>query len=172
MKLDTNALLKAGGIGAGAMLVLSLLARVPFVGIVCCCLVYLGYAAIGVGYGYFAKQNGTPISAGSVALGGAIAAGIGGVLAGLVNGIGSYILFSSGGMVAMLGQLQQAGLTIPPETYQMYQQPFMGPLIAVMGFCFAIVIGAVIGAIGGAIYGGTQGNAGPAGPGDVITPAV
>jgi hypothetical protein len=172
MKLDTNALLKAGGIGAAAMLVLSLLARVPIVGIVCCCLVYVGYAAIGVGYGYFAKQNGTPISAGPVALGGAIAAGIGGVLAGLVNGIGSYILFSTGGMISMLGQLQQAGLTIPPETYQMYQEPYMGPLVAVCGFCFAIVIGAVIGAIAGAIYGSTQQSAGTAGPGDVITPAM
>jgi hypothetical protein len=164
MKLDSNALLKSAGIGAGAMLVLTLLAQIPLVGIACCCLIWLGYAGIGALYGVFARQNGALISAGPIALGGALAAAIAGVVQGIISGIVTLVFTSADMMTQTLVQLQQQGIDIPPEMYDVYTSGVMGPLAAVMGICMAIVFGAVLGAIGGAIYGATQSGKG--------TPAV
>jgi hypothetical protein len=160
MKLDGNALLKSAGIGAAAMLVLTLLTQIPFVGIACCCLIWLGYAGVGALYGVFARQNGALISAGPVALGGALAAAIAGVVQGIISGIVTLIFTSADMMTQTLMQLQQQGIDIPPEMYDFYASGAMGPAAAVVGLCMAIVIGAVLGAIGGAIYGATQSGKG------------
>jgi len=162
VNLDNNALLKSAGIGAGAALVLVLLTMIPIVGIVCCCVLYLGYAGIGVLYGVFAKQNGATVEPGSMALGGAIAAAVAGFVQGIVNGIVSFIGLQSGGTVQQLQQLyQQMGIDVPPQTYQMLQAPGMGLAAAAFGICFGLFIGAILGAIGGAIYGATQRNNAP-----------
>lgn len=170
MKLDTNALLKSAGIGAGAMLVLTLLAQIPFVGIACCCLIWLGYVGIGALYGVFARKNGALISAGPVALGGALAAAIAGVVQGIISGIVALVTTSAGMMTETLSQLQQQGIDIPPEMYQVYTSAAIGPAAAVMGICMAIVIGGIMGAIGGAIYGATQGGKAAPAPAVVESP--
>lgn len=163
MGLNTNALLKAGGIGAAAMLVLTLLTFIPFVGVVCCCLLYLGYAGIGVLYGYFAKQNTSLTSAGSAALGGAVAAAIAGLVYGIVNGAAYLIMSASGMLTDYLRSIEELGFTVPPEVYQLYSGVGGGILVAAFSLCWGILIGAVLGAIGGAIYGATQqGSAAPA----------
>lgn len=163
MSLNTNALLKAAGIGAAAVFILTLLTFIPFVGIVCCCLLYLGYAGVGVLYGYFAKQNIPQVDAGSAALGGAVAAAIAGLVYGIVNGAVFLITSVSGGMSSYLRQLEDLGFYMPPEVYQLYTGIGGGLLIAALSICWGIVIGAVLGAIGGAIYGATQkGSAAPA----------
>ncbi len=163
MGLNTNALLKAGGIGAAAMFVLTLLTFIPFVGIVCCCLLYLGYAGIGVLYGYFARRNTAFINAGSAALGGAIAAAIGGLVYGIVNGAAYLVMSASGMLTDYLRSMEELGFDLPPEVYQLYSGVGGGILVAAISLCWGILIGAVLGAIGGAIYGATQqGSATPA----------
>jgi hypothetical protein len=161
MKLDTNALLKAAGIGAGGALVLALLRLIPFVGIVCCCLIWLGYAGIGVLYGMFVKQSGGAVNAGSFALGGAIGAAIAGFISGLVNGIYTLIAGTASYATA-LESMEQQGLDIPPEVYSLYTGPAIGVGGAFLSVCGAIIFGAILGAIGGAIYGATQKDSTPA----------
>lgn len=173
MKLDNNALLKAAGIGAGAMVVLSLLSQIPIVGLACCCLVWLGYAGVGALYGYFARQNGMMIEAGPIALGGAIAAAIAGVAQGLVSGIISLIFTTGDAMAQALTQLEASGIDVPPEMASMYTGATFGIFALFMGLCFSIVIGAVLGAVGGAIYGATQRDTlPPPPPAEPVPPAM
>lgn len=163
MGLNTNALLKAAGIGAAAMVVLTLLTFIPLLGIVCCCLLYLGYAGVGALYGHFAKQNAALTGAGSAALGGAVAAAIAGLVYGIVNGAIFLVISATGGMVSYLQQLEGLGFDVPPEVAQLYAGTGGGLLVAALSICWGIVIGAVLGAIGGAIYGATQkGSTAPA----------
>jgi hypothetical protein len=136
-----------------------LLAQIPLVGIACCCVLYLGYAGVGVLYGVFAKKNGTPISAGPVALGGAIAAAIAGFVGGVVSGIFALLAVSAGAMADVLTQLEAQGFDVPPELAGLYAGTGMGVAGAVLGVCMTLIIGAILGAIGGAIYGGTQKSA-------------
>lgn len=152
MSLDSNALLKSAGIGAGAMFVLALLAQVPLVGLVCCCLIFLGYAGVGAGYGYFVKQNEGEINPGSFALGGAIAAAIAGIVQGVISGIAALII-GTGSTAASLAQLEAQGIDIPPEMYDLYAGAGAGAVGALTSICCAFIIAAVLGAIGGAIYG-------------------
>lgn len=170
MKLDNNALLKAAGIGAGAMVVLSLLGQIPIVGLVCCCLVWLGYAGIGVLYGVFAKQNGMQIEAGPIALGGALAAAIAGVAQGLISGIISLIFTSGDAMAQAFTQLEASGVDVPPEMMNLYTGASFGILVLFIGLCFSVVFGAALGAIGGAIYGAVQRDTLP--PAPPIEPAM
>nr|MBN1228189.1 hypothetical protein [Anaerolineae bacterium] len=157
MKLDTNALLKAAGIGAGGALVLALLGRIPYVGIACCCLVYLGFAGVGVLYTVFARQNNTPLDAGPMALGGAIAGAISGLLMGIVNGIFSAIQIGSGAIYNQLYMLEDAGLDLPPEVYDMYSGGAGTIIGAVCGsLCWGVIIAAILGAAGAAIFAATQ----------------
>lgn len=172
--LNSSALLKAAGIGAGAVLVLSLLSQIPVVGIACCCVLYLGYAGIGALYGVFVRQDGMAVEPGPLALGGAIAAAVAGVIQGLVGGIISFIGLSSGNTIAQMQQIyDQMGVDVPPEIYQMYSGAGMGVAAVAIGLCFSIIIGAILGAIGGAIYGATQRNsAPPAAPAPPAEPAM
>jgi hypothetical protein len=164
MSLDTNALLKAGGIGAAALLVLTLLAQIPAVGIVCCCLGYLAYAAIGVGYGFFAKKNSGMVNIGGFALGGAIAAAVAGIVQGIVSGVLSLILTTPAQMAQALEQLRSMGYDIPPEVEQAYTTAGAGVASILIGICCAFIIAAVLGAIGGAIYAAATQNQAPTAP--------
>jgi hypothetical protein len=165
MKLDTNALLKAGGIGAAAALVLTLAALLPFVGIVCCCLLYVAYAGVGVLYPFFAQKNGTAISAGPGALGGAIAAAIAGVVQGIVSGVATMITAGAGGFMASAAQLESMGIEVPPDVYNFYSSAASGVVVALTGLCIALVLSVILGAIGGAVYGGMrQSPAAPSAP--------
>lgn len=161
MSLDTNALLKAGGIGAAALLVLTLLAQIPAVGIVCCCLAYLAYVAIGAGYGFFAVKNGRMVNVGAFALGGAISAAVAGIVQGIVGGILSLILTTPAQMAQALDQLRSMGYDIPPEVAQFYTTAGAGVASIFVGICCAFIIAAVLGAIGGAIYAAANQNRTP-----------
>ncbi|MBN1122075.1 MAG: hypothetical protein JXJ17_13425 [Anaerolineae bacterium] len=163
MKLDTNALWKSAAIAAGGGLVLALLKLIPLAGIVCCCLLWLGYAGAGVLYGVFAKQGENGVDAGSGALGGAIAGAAAGLMAGIVGAISSLIM-GTAGMMSSLSQLQDQGIDVPPEMYDMYGSAAVGPMSAVMSLCGAFIFAAILGAIGGVIYGATQKDKGEVPP--------
>ena len=163
MNLDTKSLMRAGGIGAGVVVVLSLLGIIPLVGVVCCCLVFLAYGGIGAGYGYFTMQEGNPSDPGQFAIGGAIAAAAASVIAGIVNAIVQLILTTLGigiGSAAALSQLE--GLDLPPEVASQFAASAGFSLMgAIVGICVGFFIAAALGAIGGAIYGSTQQNRAP-----------
>lgn len=161
MSLDTNALLKAAGIGAAALLVLTLLAQIPLVGIVCCCLAYLAFAAIGAGYGFFVRKNGGVVTVGGGALGGAIAGAIAGVVQGLISGIASLILTTPAAMAQALDQLRSMGYDVPPEVAQFYTTAGAGVASIFIGICWGFIVAAILGAIGGAIYAATTQNQPP-----------
>ncbi len=161
MKLDTSALLKAGGIGAAAMLVLTLMSLIPIVGFVCCCLLYLGFAGVGVLYGVFAKQSGSPLGAGPGALGGAVSAAIAGLVQGIVSGVATLIMAGAGMMANYLSQVETMGYDIPPELYDFYASSAFGIIAALFSICWGVIIGAILGAVGGAIYGATQQSSTP-----------
>ena len=162
MNLDNNALLKSAGIGAAAVIVLSVLTQIPAVGLVCCCLLLLAYGGIGALYGYFAHRNGSALTGGSAALGGAIAAGIAGIAQGIVSAIVTLVVMpGNAATAAAIAQLEAQGFDVPPEVAQLYSSTGFGALGAVLGVCFTLIVGAILGAIGGAIYGSTQRNAPP-----------
>lgn len=164
MNLDNNALFKAAGIGAAAVLVLTLLSQIPLVGIACCCVLWLSYLGIGALYGVFAKQNGALISAGPLALGGALAAAIAGIVQGIISSIVSLLFTSEAAMAEALAQLEAQGMEVPPEMLELYTGTGFGIASALIGICMALFIGAILGAIGGAIYGATQQGRGPVAP--------
>jgi hypothetical protein len=166
MKLDTSALWKSAAIAAGGGLVLALLKLIPIAGVVCCCLLWLGYAGAGVLYGVFAKQGENGVDAGSGALGGAIAGAAAGLMAGIVGSITTLIIGTSSATAALY-QLEDQGVDVPPQMFDMYTSGAAGPLGAVMSLCGAFIFAAILGAIGGVIYGATQKDKGgmtPAAP--------
>ena len=164
MSLDTNALLKSAGIGAGVLVVLaiisgvaslavgpaadpSIMGAVGILSMVCCCVGLLLYAAVGVGYAWFAQKNETPLEPGPMALGGGLAALIAGVVQGVVNSIFSLIT-GSAGMADAMAQFQ--GADLPPE---FAAAAGGGAIVGVcIGLCVVIVLSAGLGAAGGAIY--------------------
>ncbi|NLH06658.1 MAG: hypothetical protein GX484_03545, partial [Chloroflexi bacterium] len=91
MQLDNSALLKATGVGAAVVLVLTLLSQIPLLRLVFCCVLWcvlwLGYVGIGALYGVIARRGGAMFSAGPLALGGAIAAGLSGIVQGIISSI-------------------------------------------------------------------------------------
>ena len=149
--LNTSALMKAGGIGIGAIIVLNLLGLIPIVGIACCCLGWLAYVGVGALYGLFAKQDGTPVDTAQFAIGGAIAGAAMGLVGGIVNGITSAI-FGGAAMADAMAQLQGQGIDVPPE---LMGGATVGIGAILLGVCFAFVFAAVLGAAGGAIYAAT-----------------
>lgn len=156
MNLDNRALLRSAGIGAAALAILGLLANVPVVGLICCCLLPFGYIGVGASYPYFAGRNltgPTMLTTGGAALGGGIAAAIAGLVQGIVSGIASMLFFSSaGGTQAYIDSLEAAGVEVPPEYASMLASGGLGAGSILGAMCFGLVIGLVLGAIGGLIY--------------------
>lgn len=165
MSLDTNALIKSAGIGTVIALVLSVISQVislmlgvdtlsptdataiagplMIVSTCLCCVGYAVYAAVGVGYAFFAQQNGTSLDPGPMALGGGVSAVIVSVIQSVFGAI-LFLLFGTQALSESLGQF---------DTTEM-----MGPMLAggfiglVIGFCIAFVLSAALGAGGGAAY--------------------
>jgi hypothetical protein len=161
MNLDTNSLLKAGGIGVAAVVVLNLLALIPFVGVVCCCLAILAYGGIGAGYGYFTMQEGNTADPGQFALGGAVTAAAASIVAGIINAIVQLILTTLG--ISSAAALSQFEGQLPPEVAsQLAGAAGFTVVGAITGICIGFFVAAALGAIGGAIYGSTQQNKTPA----------
>lgn len=157
MRLDNSALLRATGIGAAVVLVLTLLSQIPLLGLVFCCILWLSYVGIGALYGVFARRGGAMLSAGPLALGGAIAAGLAGIVQGIISSIVSMLFTSEAAMADALAQLEAQGLEVPPEMLEMYTGTGFGIASALFAICFSFFIAAIMGAIGGAIYGATRG---------------
>ncbi len=170
MKLDTNALLKAGGIGLGGGLVLGLASQVPLVGLLCCCLVPIAWVGAGVLYGLFAKNNDTEINAGQFAIGGAIAGLAAGVGTSIINIIASSIVLMTSDISDLMSIYTDLGIDLPPEMLDVYANgggTGYAILGVVMVMCGMVFFAAAAGAIGGAAYGGIVGS-----NNDEISPAV
>ena len=153
--------LKAGLIGAGIVLVLTLLSHIPlpFLGCVCCGVIWLAYAGIGALAGRFLEP---PRAAGTGAGAGAIAGVISGAVSGLVW---SAVLAVQ---MALTGTGEIASM-IDPDTMRQLTDLGLDPstiatLSGVSGVgivgglcCLAgLAIGAALGAVGGAVYCSTK----------------
>ncbi len=165
--LDTNALLKTIGGGLAATILIAgcgygvnalVLGTAPgeipanmetiptgyWVYSVCAsCLGYLLVAVIGAGYGFFAQRNGMAPHAGRMALGGALALLVVGVVMTIISGIIT--------LAPMINMFSDAFVMSGLPSYG----PFRGffPLIVLIGVCGALAIYAALGAVGGAVYG-------------------
>jgi ABC-type Fe3+ transport system permease subunit len=166
MSLDNKSLMRAGGIGAGVLVVVSILSAVtalffPLLVFICCCLVIILYAGIGAGYGYFSIQNGNPSDPGQFALGGAIAAAAASIVAGIVGAIVQAIMAALNlGAAATAAQLE--AFDLPPEATAAFGMSAGFSIAeAFVSICLGFFIAAALGAIGGAIYGATQQNKAP-----------
>jgi len=159
--MSMQAGLKAGGIGAVVMIVLALLGLIPipFLGCLCCLLVFAAWIGAGV---LAANFSPAPRTSGAAAGAGALAGVISGLGYGLVLAIVDVVRAATGAGAAalssaftpeMLQQLQQAG--IDPQTFTQITT-FMastGGAALVGSLCCigALVLGAALGAVGGAI---------------------
>jgi hypothetical protein len=148
----SQASLKAGLVGAGVAVVLSLLGLVPCLGCITGILALVWYVGVGVLAAYWMPP---PRTAGSGAGAGALAALITAVVGGAVNMVVSAIQFSiMGGYEAMsrqippeaLNQLRDAG--IDPSVFA-----GIGGVLGIGAVCclVGLVVAAVLGAIGGAV---------------------
>ncbi len=157
--MDTQAVLKAGGVGAGVLFIFNLLSFVPCVN----CLTFLGtflvYVVVGVLAAYWMVL---PRTAGSGAINGALAAGV----ATLVSGFIDVILKGLYAVVTGSSQFEQAFADLPANQLAAMSEAgidltvFTGlGIVGVFGIgavCCGIfvLIAAGLGAIGGAIWGG------------------
>ena len=146
--------LKAGLIGAGVGLVLSLIGLIPIVG---CCTAIIGllvYAGAGVLAAYWLTP---PRSAGTGAGVGAIAgliSGVGGSVVTTISAIIQGIMGTTTDALALVDpqimeQLVDAG--IDPEMFAMFTGTAGGIIGGAMCCVGSLAIGAALGAIGGAI---------------------
>ncbi len=151
--------LKAGLIGAGIMLLVTILNQVSFLTCICCGLTWLVYAGIGVLAGYFLTP---PRTAGTGAGAGAIAGLISGAAGGLVWVIIIIIQMAAGGTGDVMSAIdaetmrQLVELGIDPEMFAIFSG--MGGAAIIGGMCCltGLATGAGMGAIGGAIFGAAQ----------------
>ena len=159
--MSMQAGLKAGGIGAGVMVVLALLGLIPipFLGCLCCLVVFAAWIGAGV---LAANYMPAPRTSGGAAGAGALAGVLSGLGYGVVTAIAAVVRAAMGGGAAassfltpdMLQQLQQAG--VDPQTFSQVTT-FMasaGGAAIVGSLCCigALALGAVGGAIGAAIF--------------------
>jgi hypothetical protein len=146
--------LRAGLIGAGVLVVISLLSLIPIVGL---CSWLLQLAAL-AGAGALAAYYIPPRREGGPAAGqGALAGLIAGVIAGIVSTILAPVSFAtSGGTAAVINSL-------PPETLQQLSQSGFdlasvvnaGTVATVTALCClpgGLIVGALLGALGGLVY--------------------
>ncbi len=161
--MSTQAGLKAGGIGAAVMVVLALLGLIPipFLGCLCCLLVFVAWIGSGVLAAKF-MQVPPPRTSGGAAGAGAVAGVLSGLGYGVVTAIAAVVRAAMGGGAAalssaltpdMLQQLQQAG--VDPQTFSQITT-FMastGGAAIVGSLCCigALLLGAGLGAVGGAV---------------------
>ncbi len=147
--------LRAGLIGAGIILVVTLLSQIPYVSCICCGLTWLVYAGIGALAGNFMTP---PRTAGTGAGAGAIAGLISGAAAGVVWIIVMAIQMVMGGTGEItpfidpetMRQLVELG--IDPEMFARLSGT-VGAVIAGGMCCLTgLATGAGMGAIGGAIF--------------------
>lgn len=162
--MQMQAVMKAGGIGAAVLIVLSLLGYIPCVGCITWILVLAAYVVIGV---MAAKWMDPPRTASGGATNGAIAAVVAGLINGLVNMVISAIYFAITGT----GQFTQALSDIPAEQLAALSEAGIDPSILAGGAGMAGVLGigavcctlglvlaALLGAAGGGYWGSSHPN--------------
>ncbi len=157
--MNTQAVIKAGGVGAVILIVLSVLSYIPCVGCFTLILTLAAYAGIGA----LAAKWMPPIrTAGQGAGTGAAAAVLAGLIAGLVIMVISAIYFViTGGTAQMTAALQD----LPPEQAQMLAEMGIDPamfagsmgIVGVLGVgavccTLGLIVAAILGAIGGAVW--------------------
>ena len=152
----TQAGLKAGAVGAGAVIVLNLIGLIPCVGCFTCILGLLAYVGAGALAAYWLPPVRT---AGEGAGAGAIAGVVVGIVGGIVNMVISALQFAiSGGPGAMMGQMSQLPPEVMSQLYEAGLDPMMfasiGGVLGVSAVCCVIgfVLAAVLGAIGGVLF--------------------
>lgn len=161
--MDTPAVLKAGGVGAGVLILLTLLGYIPCVGCITFILSLIAYAGIGVLAAYWMTL---PRTTGSGALNGALATGAAALIAGVIGLIINSLYFAITGS----SQIAQAIAELPPEQMQAMAQAGIDPtmfaglgIAGVLGIgtlCCGLwlVIAAALGAAGGAVWGSSHPN--------------
>ncbi len=146
--------LKAGLIGAGIMIVLSLMNMVPFLSCLTFPLQFLAYLGVGgLAAALMLPRRDTGPAAGQGALAGLIAS----LASGLVSLILTPVaLATQGGTAAIINRL-------PPEMLQQFEQAGLDPsqflntgtITGIAGLCclpVGLIMGAALGALGGLIY--------------------
>jgi amino acid transporter len=155
--MDMQAVLKAGGLGAVVLIVLSLLGLIPCVGCITFLLSFVVYAGIGVLAAHWMPP---PRTAGSGATNGALAA----VVAALVAGVIGIVILAIQGAITGGAQLAQ----VPPDQLQtlaeagidpaIFAGPAGGAMAGALCCTFFLFIGAGLGAAGGAIWANSKPN--------------
>ncbi len=156
--MDTQAVLKAGGVGAGVLVLLTLLSLIPCVGCFTWILSFLAYVGIGV---LAALWMTSPRNGSSGAKNGAIAAAAAGLVAGLVN------IVIQGAYFAITGasQMAQVMADLPPEQLEALRQTGIDPnalgigavIVSTTGCCFlGALLAAGLGALGGYFWGNSH----------------
>jgi hypothetical protein len=155
--MDMQAVLKAGGIGAGVLILLNVLSLIPCVACITFILTLLVYIGVGI---LAALWMAPPRTAGSGASNGAMAAAVAALIGGLVN-IVIMAIYSGVTGASQLSQVSPDQLQILIDA-GINPEMLVGPLAAagVGTFCCItyLFIGAALGAIGGAIWGNTHPN--------------
>ncbi|MBN1218073.1 MAG: hypothetical protein JXM69_04020 [Anaerolineae bacterium] len=162
--MDMQAVLKAGGIGAVVLIVLTLLGYIPCVGCITFILSLVVYVGIGVLAAYWMAP---PRTAGKGAGAGAVATALAALIAGFVGLVINGIYF----MVTGSSQFAQTLADLPPEQLAALSDLGVDPtmLAGGMGIAGVLGIGAIccglwlfiaagLGAVGGAIWGSGHPN--------------
>ncbi|MGF1506483.1 MAG: hypothetical protein GYB64_15700 [Chloroflexi bacterium] len=157
MDFNTSALLKALGVGAAVAVVLTIGTQIPIVGLVCCCVAWLGYGAVGISYGYFADQDGEPVDMPTWLLGGAAAGAMAGLVSGVVYGIVLAIFqvlgISAAATATFLEQMEGTGAELPPGfTEQIVVSSGFSLVSVLIAICGRFFLYALLATIGALIY--------------------
>lgn len=160
--MDMQAVLKAGGIGGGVLIILTLLGYIPCVGCITFILTLLGYVGIGVLAAYWMSP---PRTGSGGAMNGAVAAVVAALIAGIINLVISGIYFA----VTGTSQFAQALTDIPPEQLAALSDAGIDPALLAGGAGIASVLGvgamcctiglviaAALGAAGGGYWGSSH----------------
>ena len=159
--MDTQAVLKAGGVGAAVLSVLNLLGLIPCVGCITFFLSFIAYVGIGVLAAYWMIL---PRTGSSGATNGAIATGVAALVAGMVSLVINGIYFAATGSA----QFAQAFADLPPEQLEAMSQAGIDPtmftglgIVGVLGIgtlCCGLwaVLAAALGAAGGGYWGNSH----------------
>jgi len=162
--MDMQAVLKAGGLGAVVLIVLSLLGFIPCVGCITFILTFVAYVGIGV---LAANWMPPPRTASGGATNGALAAVVAGLISGLANMVISGIYFAITGTA----QFGQALSDLPPDQLAALSELGIDPgmlaggagIAGVLGLSavcctLGLVLAALLGAAGGAFWGNSHPN--------------
>jgi hypothetical protein len=160
--MDMASVLKAGGVGAAILVVLSLLSLIPCVSCITFFLTLIAYVGIGVLAAYWMAP---PRTGSNGAMTGAVAALAASLIGGLVSMIINSIYFAATGSA----QFAQALADIPPDQLAALAEVGIDPamfaggagiatVLGVGAFCclLSVLVAAALGAAGGGYWGSSH----------------